>query len=497
MKNRGKNRRILILMIASQLLLTGFVIQWLNSQFRAERESLVKDLTTFYVESHEAVLDSMLFKSYVNPVLSESRIIVMDHLVTGKDTTNIGSVPSLNPPGQNGRIRMKGKSNESIITVNLSGKCDTIKGSQDTIKIKGMSNDMLLRSVRLIVARSEDTLNMKHSEAGNFSLKMNIDTAVFKKYFLGKLQNTGMTFNIGWKINGTIPSHVIGKKVLYINPLMGTSLPEAEVAGYKGYLFGRILPQIIFGIVLILITALAFMLSYRSIRNQIILNSLRNEFVSNITHELKTPVATLKVALESLGKYNLRNEPAVMDEYMRLASAETKRLEELINKVLDQSVLDEQNFSMQLVATDINNIISEITVSMNQRIDKKGSIEFRYEEEKLFLKCDPLYLRGVLINLVDNSIKYCDKEPVILIKTRINEGYAFIEISDNGPGIPEEYQNKIFEKFFRVPADNIHNVKGYGLGLSFASLVMQKHSGSINVKNLDPGCSFTLKIPLR
>lgn len=482
-------------MIASQLLLTGFVAQWLNSQYRGERELLVNDLRNCYLESHEAILDSMLFKTYVNPVLSDSRLIVM---ATRQDSGPASTFTrsSFILPVQNETIMLKSQNNESIINVNLSGKSDTVKVFPDTVKNKGLSSDMLLRSVRLIVARSEDTLIMKNSATGAFNIAMNIDTAMFKKFFYEKLQNKGMIFNIRWGKNGTLPSQVIGRDVLYINPIMGSPLLEAAVRGYSGYLYGKILPQIIFGVVMILITALAFLFSYRSLRNQMILNGLRNEFVSNITHELKTPVSTLKVALESLSKYNLRNDPVVMDEYMRLATAETQRLEELINKVLDQSVLDEDNFRMQITTIDLNDIIREAGETMHHRVEKKGNIGYRIATGSIFAECDPLYIRGVLINLIDNSLKYCDKEPSILISSGIQNGYGIIEVNDNGPGIPEEYQNKIFEKFFRVPADNVHNVKGYGLGLSFASLVMQKHGGSIIVKNTDHGCSFTLKIPL-
>lgn len=336
-------------------------------------------------------------------------------------------------------------------------------------------------------------MNMKNQVIKSFTL--DLDTAMFKKHFHNRLTGTGMKFNIEWKVNKSLPVHGKGKQMLYIKPIPGSSLPEAAVARYHGYLLGRILPQIMFGIVLVFITALAFRLSYRSIRNQIVLNSLRNEFVSNITHELKTPVATLRVALESLGKYNMRDEPLVMEEYLKMASIETKRLEDLINRVLDHSLLDEHNQPLDLVTTDINKLISEVVDTMQQRLETRGRIEFRRAEENIRVQCDPLYLKGVLINLVDNSIKYCNKEPVIIIESCRREAYVVIEVKDNGPGIPVEYQKKVFEKFFRIPSDNIHNVKGYGLGLSFASQVMKLHKGNIEVRNLDHGCSFTLKLP--
>ena len=303
-----------------------------------------------------------------------------------------------------------------------------------------------------------------------------------------------MKLNISWEEKAV--SHSESRNILYVNPANPFSLPGVSITKYNGYLAGKILPQILFGLILIFITGFAFVISYRRLRDNVILNNLRNEFISNMTHELKTPVATIAIALESLGRYNMRNEPEVMDEYLRLASSETKRLTELINRVLDHSMLEENNQLLKPVLTDVNSLVSDVTRNMQQRFEKCGSIEFKPSPEKINVLCDPLFLRGVIINLIDNSIKYCDKDPVIRILSDAESGSAIIEVSDNGPGIPEEYHNRIFEKFFRMPTGNVHNVKGYGLGLSFAALVMKLHKGSISITNLDPGCSFKLRLPL-
>jgi signal transduction histidine kinase len=491
MKNRGKHRRILILMIASQLLLTGFIIQWLLSQYKGEKETLVKEFTSFYIESHDVVLDSMLYKGYVNPVLSENRIIVMDQVGKRKDTVRVGSA-TITATKKKGKLRVQPE--KDIISINIDGKCDTLRGSPDSIKLSRMPGDMLLRSVRLIVAHSQDTIHMKSKMPNSFSI--DLDTGLFKKNFRNRMSGPGMKFDLKWETKKSAQPNGKGKNLIHINPFLEYTLPDAIIGHYNSYLVGKILPQLIFGTVLVLLTAFAFLLAYRSIRNQIILNSLRDEFVGNITHELKTPVSTLKVALESLGKFNMKNEPALMEEYLRLASLEINRLEDLINRVLDYSVLDESIHPMNFAETDINNLISEVVNAMQQKLGEKGNIGSNQNEESIIVVCDPIYLKGVLINLVDNSIKYCDKKPVILIRSGIKDGYAEIEVSDNGPGIPEEYQKKVFEKFFRVPSHNIHNVKGYGLGLSFAQLVMKHHKGSIGVRNLDQGCSFMLKIPV-
>jgi two-component system phosphate regulon sensor histidine kinase PhoR len=200
------------------------------------------------------------------------------------------------------------------------------------------------------------------------------------------------------------------------------------------------------------------------------------------------------VALEALGNFNMKKEPELMEEYLRLASEETHRLGELINRVLDHTLLEQKKHPLELKEIDLNRLISEVVNTMRIKLGKKGRIEFNAGLD-IRIAGDPLYLKGVFINLIENSIKYCDKEPVINILASKNDDETVIEINDNGPGVPSEYQKKIFEKFFRLPSEDVHNVKGYGLGLSFASLVMELHNGSIKVRNLSPGSSFILKFP--
>jgi two-component system, OmpR family, phosphate regulon sensor histidine kinase PhoR len=129
-------------------------------------------------------------------------------------------------------------------------------------------------------------------------------------------------------------------------------------------------------------------------------------------------------------------------------------------------------------------------------VQQNASVEFKTGVENCFLHIDRLHIQGVIINLIDNSLKYSDNKPEIIIEIEQSFGSVMLTISDNGQGIPQEYISRIFDKFFRVPKGDLHNVKGYGLGLSFADLVMKHHSGSISVKNLkDSGCEFTLTFP--
>ncbi len=491
MKKKNRHIRILLLMITSQLLLTLFVIQWLRSQYNNEKERMANELNRLYLDTQDEIADTVLFRNYVVPVISHNGTGMTQSMIAINDTLCNDS--SLLSGAEVKKKNIFWKGTKGTLTVTLDNKEDFAAPYPDTIRIRQTGDDMLLRSVRLIVAHISDSGKTGNSDPIRFNLKL--DSSMFIEHFGHKMSGAGLEFNIAWEKD--IPGAGSGsrKNAIYINPLNPFSLPGAAVTKYTGYLFNRILPQVVFGVILVFITALAFSLSYRSIRDHMIMNSLRNEFISNITHELRTPVATISVALESLGKYNLRNDTAVTEQYLRLASIETSRLEELINRALDNSLLEDNNSPLNLIITDINPVIREVKDIMTTKLEKGGSIDLVLQSESQVVKCDPLLLKGAIINLVENSIRYCDKVPEVKIFTAKEDGTVVIKVDDNGPGIPPEYHKKIFEKFFRLPSGNIHNAKGYGLGLSFVSQVIRLHNGTVEVRNLSPGCSFILKIP--
>jgi signal transduction histidine kinase len=413
----------------------------------------------------------------------------MDHRIIRSDSSKEKVIRLSKTPANKSGLAMN---DSAVVTVNIKQGKNSEGKNTISVKHKGLPEEMLLKSIKLIIAHTGDTVDINNPET---ELSSSMDTSKFKKSFYQRVNKNRMNFHIDWIAVRTEITQAKAQKVMVIEPLPVFSLPAAAITGYSGYLMGRMMTQIIFGIVLVLITALAFIVAYRSLRNHMILNSLRDEFVSNITHELKTPVSTIMVALEALGNFNMKKEPQVMEEYLRLASEETHRLGELINRVLDHTLLEQKQHPLDLKEIDLNRLISEVADTMSIKLGKKGRIEFNPGEENIRISADPLYLKGLFINLIDNSIKYCDKEPVIKVFTSRNDNKIVIEINDNGPGIPEEYRKKIFEKFFRLPSEDVHNVKGYGLGLSFASLVMELHNGSIETRNLNPGSSFILKFP--
>jgi len=171
-----------------------------------------------------------------------------------------------------------------------------------------------------------------------------------------------------------------------------------------------------------------------------------------------------------------------------------ERLEGLVNKVLHHEAMEDPSISLQKETCDLSEMVQNVLHTLEIPIRESGAdVSVDVPEESCAVVGDPVYLEGVIINLLDNSLKYAGPRPVIQIIITSDSHSTILSVQDNGPGIPEEFKNQIFEKFFRIPSGDRHDVKGYGLGLNFASQVMAHHGGSISVKNLSTrGCVFSL-----
>lgn len=222
---------------------------------------------------------------------------------------------------------------------------------------------------------------------------------------------------------------------------------------------------------------------------------MKDGLISNMSHELKTPVATVKVALEAMDDYNIINNPQQAREYIHMARLETQRLEMLITKALNTSLMEQGKISLQKSNTDITLLTEDIVQSLKLRAEQNNThITLHTEGTNFTINIDKLHVQGAILNIIDNSMKYATPPVNIKIKIIAQDATIAVHITDNGPGIPENYISQVFDKFFRVPTGDRHNVQGYGLGLSYVKQVMQLHNGVAQVNNIPGGgCRFTLQ----
>ncbi|HWK07072.1 MAG TPA: HAMP domain-containing sensor histidine kinase [Puia sp.] len=251
-------------------------------------------------------------------------------------------------------------------------------------------------------------------------------------------------------------------------------------------------------LLMVLLTGIAFYFLLRLIRNQRLYSEARIAFTSNMTHELKTPVATVAVALESITKYGLINEPEKLQAYLDISRQELQRLNLMIEKVLNLSQEEQAGHSAHRELYDVQSGLKEAIASMQVQLDNSGSvIHFSPCPEPCFVLGDPVHLMNVFYNLIDNAIKYAG--PGLDLRISCHQRGELVEVSfaDNGPGIARIYQDRIFERYFRIPAGgDIHTVKGSGLGLHYVRQVLEKHGGTISVRGeRGKGSNFIIILP--
>jgi two-component system phosphate regulon sensor histidine kinase PhoR len=218
-----------------------------------------------------------------------------------------------------------------------------------------------------------------------------------------------------------------------------------------------------------------------------------------MTHEFKTPISTISLACEMLNDETVAKTPEKQFRFVKMIRDENKRLSILVESILQTSILDKGEFKLKLTENDVHEIIEQAILNTQLLIGaRQGSISIQLNAKKHVINADKLHLTNIIFNLIDNAIKYTKDNPEIVISTNDTEKGIEITIKDNGIGISKENQRKIFDKFYRVPTGNVHNVKGFGLGLSYVQAVVFKHNGTINVNSeLGKGSNFKIIMPYK
>ena len=227
---------------------------------------------------------------------------------------------------------------------------------------------------------------------------------------------------------------------------------------------------------------------------------MKNEFISNITHELKTPIATVGVAIEALRNFGASQNPEKTKEYLEISAAELQRLGLLVDKVLKLSMFENKTVELKKEMFDMRQLVNEIMQIMKLQFEKcQAKVNVKIVGDNFMIEADRLHITSVLYNLLDNALKYSNENPVIELQLSSLPGNILeIKVRDNGRGIAKEYQSRVFEKFFRVPDFNRHNIKGYGLGLSYVKEIVTSHMGYIVVESESgKGSTFTIKLPMK
>lgn len=265
------------------------------------------------------------------------------------------------------------------------------------------------------------------------------------------------------------------------------------------YIFSSVrfmIPSFIFTIVLLITFIFTIVVIFRQKK----LTEMKNDFINNMTHEFKTPISTISLAAQMLKDPSVGKSPQMFQHISGIINDETKRLRFQVEKVLQMSMFERQKVTMKMKEVDANELISGVIHTFTLKVEKhNGKITSSLDAEDPLIFVDEMHFTNIIFNLMDNAVKYKrpDEELLLDIRTWNEAGKLYISIQDNGIGIKKEDLKKIFDKFYRVHTGNVHNVKGFGLGLAYVKKIVQDLKGTIRAESeVGIGTKFIIVLPL-
>lgn len=261
------------------------------------------------------------------------------------------------------------------------------------------------------------------------------------------------------------------------------------------YVWKNMSGTVIGSLLLILIVVFAFFFAVSTIYKQKQLSEIKNDFISNMTHELKTPISTISLACEAVQDPDVGADADSVKSFIGMIDQENKRLGKLVENVLQTALIDKGKLKLNLQPMRVDKLLQEVVNNFQIRYKNKGGrIEINQLDEFEW-NLDKIHFGNVIYNLLDNSLKYCDEAPVVKVRLIKDANHFRLEVDDNGIGIKKEDQKRIFEKLYRVPTGDVHDVKGFGLGLSYVKSIVELHKGEILLDSqVGVGTNFVIQV---
>jgi len=485
-----KLRLQFILMLTAILAVAGFQLYWLKQTYEREERTLAIKTDQVFRNTMEAL---QVAKLKLNNIPG--------------DTANHNKVKLFLHDSESREIRVEMNAKKGVIsTINVIRK-----------KINDSSQDIPRIKKGMVFADARKEIDLFDSTTGNLSANDHSDKARVLRLLYGvdSLQDSIKITEISKALSQNLRKEKINIPFSISKTMDSVDFPEPKLNEvsigfvhpviyrlHLGSSFNYLLKQlglpILFSILLLGITCVSFVLLYRNLLRQRRLTEIKNEFIGNVTHELKTPIATVSVAIEAMKNFNALQDPVRTQEYLDISANELQRLSLLVDKVLSLSKYEKNEIEIRKEKFDMLVLVKNVLDSMKPLFEKQqAEVTLQATGLDFFIDADERHISSLVYNLLDNALKYSRENPRINIQVTARDQFMELRVSDNGIGIPPEYNRKIFEQFFRVPDGDKHNVKGYGLGLSYVNYIVQAHEGLIEVES-EPGkgSTFIIKIPL-
>lgn len=308
------------------------------------------------------------------------------------------------------------------------------------------------------------------------------DSIIWKGYSEASPDENLLTFN------RSLPSDVLPRD----SHKIGVYFP-----GKRQYILSQMQIFVISGVGLFIIICFFVYILYVILRQKK-LSEIKNDFINNMTHEFKTPISTISLSADTLMKPGIEQKPERIARYAKIIKDEGLRLRNHVDKILEIAVLDADSPRFKSDVVDMHAVIAKETEIIRVKIEERnGSFRCELNADNPYIKGDTDHLGNIIFNLLGNAIKYTEGEPHIVVRTVNRDRKLVISVTDNGIGIPKKYRKYIFKKFYRISTGNVHNVKGFGLGLYYVNKIVRSHRGSIKVDS-EPGkgSTFSLIFPV-
>lgn len=465
------------------------------------------------------------------------------HQLLSDITTKLNERENISFIKQSAGLKTKKKNNNVRIVVSSSASANNISASTGVDLLKGLTIDTTLRQNSQIII-SDSIVSVNSNGHQTLVVNKSIRKSIPKKQDLDKLMDKMMmeiqTIDVS-PIEDIKPDslkNLIGKEL----SAKGLSIPFefqlrkqdkntdrifAQSQGFKGagktykadlsskrifsdhnylylqfpaeedYLFSSMKNILLLSALFSLLIITVFYLTLNTILKQKRVSEIKNDFINNMTHELKTPIATISLAIDAINNPQVKSNPQRFDQYTAILKEENRKLNSHVERVLQMALIDKGNLQLHTKQVNLVEIIhSAIGTHKLQSEHCNGQILFEEEQPPAFIIGDEFHLLAAFNNLLDNAIKYSKGNCLVQISIRKTATDFIITLKDNGIGIEAEHQKKVFEKFYRVQGGNLHDVKGFGLGLSYVKSIIESHNGSIELQSeKGRGSTFTIKLP--
>lgn len=366
---------------------------------------------------------------------------------------------------------------------------------KDLGSIKSIFRDLLKRY--LIAPNQNIDINLLNENIRNELRKRDI----FLNYEIALYDD--FNFNFLYQSNFISDNEFLASKFripLYYLNLNNAVIVSIVFPGLKFYFLKQIALLLILSLLMVGSIVALFNYSIRTIFEQKRIGELKNDLINNIAHELKTPISTISLACQAMNDEDMMKIDSIRNKYIQMVNAENQRLNSLVESVLKSTMLEQSNIPLKPTQVNVHDLLEYSIESFELQLKKKNFIvEREFFAKNYVISADEEQILHVVFNLIDNAIKYCgvnNSAPRLTIRTKNDSGKLKIEFEDNGIGIEQSQQLLVFDKLYRVASGNLHNVKGYGLGLSYVKSVMEKHGGSIELSSeLNKGSIFTIALP--